>query len=154
MYWRLSQGCLRHIGCRGMSRRFAIRSRAIGSRDKYRCTLVQRYPGVTFFRMRMPSMAREAREACEVCRDNSDDLQPDRKELAGTQAPREMLQKRPTDVTEMSANEEILQDWLKEMPSNEIPRSEVVITQNGIVPLTDSTTLTSQRSTSDRANYS
>ena len=54
MYWRLSQGC---------------RSRAIGSRDKYRCTLVQRYPGVTFFRMRMPSMAREAREACEVCRD-------------------------------------------------------------------------------------
>jgi len=55
-----------------MLRRFnyiTIKSRAIRSRDKYRCTLIQRYPGVTFFRMRMPSMAREAREAYEVCRD-------------------------------------------------------------------------------------
>ena len=79
MYWRLSQGCLRQIGCRGMSRRFAIRSR-----DKYRCTLVQRYPGVPFFRMRMPSMAREAREACEVCRDK--------------QLPREVVESVKVDV--------------------------------------------------------
>ena len=90
---------------------------------------------------------------------HSDDVQPDRKEQVGTQAPRAMLEKRPTDISEMPWNEEILHNGLKEMPSNKIPGNKLETTENEVAVLdrmarlTGSTTLTGDNTTDDTANH-
>jgi hypothetical protein len=87
---------------------------------------------------------------------HSDDVKPDRKELKGTDAPRALLQNKPTEISELPANEEVQdQGKVKEMPSNEIPAHEKETTENEMAALdrmarmTDSTTLGNSNSRSE-----
>jgi hypothetical protein len=75
-------------------------------------------------------------------------VKPDRKELEGTKASQALLEKRPPDISELPANEEITDKAkLVEMPSNEPTGHEMETTENEMAALdrmakmTDSTTL-------------
>ncbi|KIW65079.1 hypothetical protein PV04_07363 [Phialophora macrospora] len=77
------------------------------------------------------------------------------KELEGTQASQALLEKKPPVISELPANEEIIDKArLKEMPSNEPTGYEMETTENEMAALdrmakmTDSTTLGSGNSSS------
>ena len=97
----------------------------------------------------------EPSNATEKAQLHSDDVKPDRKELQGTEGSREMLEKRPTEVVELAANEGVVGNKLKELPSNETPGHELETTENEMAALdrlarlTDSTTLVHGSSKTD-----
>ena len=87
---------------------------------------------------------------------HSDDIKPDRKELEGTKASQNMLEKRATNLSELPANEEVIDKHRsKEMPSNEPAGHEMETTENEMAALdrmarmTDSTTLGSGNTKSE-----
>ncbi|KAK5210450.1 hypothetical protein LTR47_000339 [Exophiala xenobiotica] len=112
---------------------------------------------VFFWRRRRKSRApvEEPSIVTEKAQLHSDDVKPDRKELQGTEGSRDMLEKQPKEVAEMAANEEVVADNLKELPSNETPGHELETTENEMAALdrlarmTDSTTLVHASSKSD-----
>ncbi|OAL25247.1 hypothetical protein AYO22_05124 [Fonsecaea multimorphosa] len=97
--------------------------------------------------------------ATEKAQLHADDVKPDRKELPGTEGSQDLLQKKPTEVAEMAANEEVVaRDKLRELPSNETPSHEMETTENEMAALdrmarltgsTQATTLVSSRSKTD-----
>ena len=67
---------------------------------------------------------------------HADDLKPNRKELQGTDGPRDTLAKKPTEVSEMAANEEVIRKaGLRELPSNEDVGQEMETTENEMAAL-------------------
>jgi hypothetical protein len=89
---------------------------------------------------------------------HSDDVKPDRKELEGTRAARDMLERHPEEVAEMPTNEEVPSHDLNEMPSNETPGHEMETTENEMAALDrmvrtmpSSTLVSSNPTDSDRA---
>ncbi|KAK5228335.1 hypothetical protein LTR72_002218 [Exophiala xenobiotica] len=112
---------------------------------------------VFFWRRRRKSRApvEEPSIVTERAQLHADDVKPDRKELQGTGDSREMLEKQPAEVAEMAANEEVVANNLKELPSNETPGHELETTENEMAALdrlarmTDLTTLVHGSSKTD-----
>lgn len=93
---------------------------------------------------------REEQAGHEKAQLHSDELKPDRKELSGTAASQSMLEKKPTDISELPANERVVDKHRsQEMASNEPAAHEMETTENEMAALdrmarmTDSTTLSS-----------
>ncbi|KIV78851.1 hypothetical protein PV11_06460 [Exophiala sideris] len=113
--------------------------------------------GFLFRKQRHKRLAhkKDTSDVTEKAQLHSDDVKPDRKELQGTDGPQELSEKKPTEMAEMAANEEVARDNLKELPSNEPPGHEMETTENEmavldrLARLTDSTTLVSSRSRTD-----
>jgi hypothetical protein len=101
--------------------------------------------------------ARQASGSHEKSQLHSEDIRPDRKELEGTLGSGDMLERKPTEFAEMPANEEVIQDNLKEMPSNEPACQEMETTENEMAALdrlarsAQSTTLVGDKTTSDNS---
>jgi hypothetical protein len=107
-------------------------------------------------RSRSPPALGDDQGAHEKAQLHSDDVKPDRKELEGTKASQALLEKRPPDISELPANEEITDKArLAEMPSNEPTGHEMETTENEMAALdrmakmTDSTTLGSGNTRSE-----
>lgn len=105
---------------------------------------------VVWRKRRTRPVPREEHTGHEKAQLHSDDLKPDRKELSGTAASPGMLEKKPTEVSELPANELVVdRHRSQEMASNEPAAHEMETTENEMAALdrmarmTDSTTLSS-----------
>ncbi|OCT48747.1 hypothetical protein CLCR_04968 [Cladophialophora carrionii] len=107
-------------------------------------------------RRRKPAAPEDDQAAHEKAQLHADDIKPERKELEGTRASQALLEKRPTDILELPANEQVIDNARrKEMPSNEPAGHEMETTENEIAAwdrtarMADSTTLGSGNTRSE-----